>query len=129
MGWFGRLLKPSPTDQAFTNPFTGSVYYAPERMSGLSDEEVADTIFHELEHTSQVRGRTPIGRLKSALGLGEASAPYAARPDEIAAWNAEVRRAASQGRTKMRPQWNTGLYVDQGDIPLRRQGLLAGMKK
>ena len=128
MGLLGRLTQ--PTAQGLTNPLTGSVYISGPMNEGQSTQQLADVVLHELVHRKQVLDKTPLQRagkfFNDLLPSGE---PYHRRPDEMAAYEAEIRRAVGQGRADYTPSFATGQTIEQADIPLRRKTLLQQMKK
>lgn len=128
MGWLGRYAKPGA--QALTNPFTGSISINEPMNVGQTKQQMADTLLHELTHRKQILSESPLQRvgsfLKDLLPSGES---YNRRPEEMAAFEAEIRRAASQGRATYTPSFETGQTIEQADIPLRRQSYLQQLKK
>lgn len=92
MGWLSHALAPSGA-QAITNPLTGSVYYNPAAMEGQSQNEVTNTLAHELTHSRQAQSQPWSSRILG--GLKEAfspSVPYEQRPYEMEAFQTERNR-------------------------------------
>ena len=105
-----------------TNGSTGEISYYPKSLEGLSTQEIADLLTHELTHRKQVL-------TNSVIRGGE---DYWRRPSEIAAYESQVRRAVGQGRGTSTPSFETGQDVYQTDtfLPsMRRQSLLQQLKK
>lgn len=129
MGLLGRLAVPGA--QALTNPLTGNITYNPATNIGRSDAEIADTLLHELTHRKQIMARSIPQRIGSMLADAMLSGlPYHQRPDEMAAFEAEIRRAVGQGRSNYTPSFATGEMTRQADIdlPSSRAAILRALK-
>jgi hypothetical protein len=104
----GRFFMPRGA-MAVTNPFTGNVMYSPDAMQGQSQDDMEQTIAHELTHTRQsmnepwyehavdiVKSLNPWGDEKVPEGIQKGSIldnPYYWRPREMEAFQAERDRA------------------------------------
>jgi hypothetical protein len=128
MGVLGRTARPGA--QALTNPLTGSISISEPLNEGNSEQQMADTLLHELTHRKQVLAQSPWQRVKGLLqDVLPGGEPYHRRPDELEAFEAEIRRAISQGRTTYTPSFATGAMTEQADIPLRRQAMITQLKR
>jgi len=104
---------------AVTNPFTGNITYNPDTMADQSQQDMEQTIAHELTHTRQSQGGGILGHLRDVgdqmvqnvkgiwggnedkvpAGISPNSPyhdPYYWRPREMAAFQAERDRALNQ---------------------------------
>jgi len=97
--------------QAITNPFTGNIRYNPEALQGQSENDLSNTVTHELTHSKQAQ-ETPWYRtaLQAFLPQGE----YSKRPYEMEAFQSERNRSLANNLSMSDPQ--TGAT----DIQLRR---------
>jgi hypothetical protein len=126
-GILGRMALPSA--DGVTNPMTGQVSLNVGNLQGRSTQEIADVLLHELTHRKQVLAKSPLQRVGTFLSdLLPNSEPYHRRPDEIAAYEAEIRRAVGQGRADYTPSFATGQTIEQADIPLRRAAMIKQLK-
>lgn len=84
--------------RAVASPWTGNVTYFPERMQGMSQDEIENVMQHELQHTRQTRQLNPLQRLmmvgRNMLGMEE---EYGRRPRELEAFQAEKDRSRRLG--------------------------------
>jgi len=98
---------------AVTNPFTGNITYNPEAMQGMNQNEIENTLTHEMTHSRQAQ-TTPFyqvlfNALKQGLGMGYS---YNQRPEEMEAFQAERNRTLAQHLPWMRdPQSGMGDYI------------------
>ncbi len=105
-----------------TNSRSGDISYSPGNLAGKQPQEIADLLTHELEHRHQVKTGT----------VDRGGEPYHRQPAEMAAYEAQVRRAVGQGRSTTIPSFSTGEDIYQADIPLpnpRRQAMLQALRK
>lgn len=120
-GFLSRLFMPKST-LATTNPFTGNIGYNPEAMAGVGQDELENTIAHELTHVRQTQNVpwykkimdmvSPVESTPS-IASGSMNSPYQWRPSEMEAFQTERDRTLAHHLPDMRdPQ--TGM----GDIML-----------
>jgi len=108
----------APQAEGYVVPgFGKTIYINPELMKGKSDQEVADTLLHELTHVRQNKSRSVIDNILQTFGQ---QGPYGQRPDEMEAFQAEADRRTKMGRPAI---FGTPHFVDdsqesQGDIYL-----------
>ncbi len=120
-GWFNQLLDVLTPSYMSTDPHSGDISYYPKHLEGKSTQEVADLLTHELTHRKQVKaGTVDVTGGGGALG----STPYYRRPAEIAAFEAQVRRAVGQGRSTVIPSFENGadLYMADTNLPMPKGG-------
>lgn len=117
-GFFSRML--TPKADAYVSP-GNSIYMNPAANMGRSPQEIADIITHEQEHVKQQR-QSPYGATGQLLRrIIPSNTPYAERPEEMAAFQAEKERRYRMGRPQMPIPSMTGqAYVPQ-DINLPRR--------
>ena len=124
----GRFFMPRGA-MAVTNPFTGNVMYNPDAMQGQNQDDLEQTIAHELTHTRQmmsepwttkamdiVKSLNPWGDEKVPEGIQKGSIldnPYYWRPREMEAFQAERDRAQ-----RMKIPWYRDPVLGTGDIML-----------
>lgn len=123
-GILSRLLQPNA--QGYTGP-NRTIYLNPKTMAADRPQEVADTLLHEQTHVNQMkeRGHGTIGEILSTIYNGlKNNEPYAQRPDEIQAFQAERERRARMGRMQSaEPSFTTGEMIVPQDIMLPRKKL------
>jgi len=101
-----RLFAPKGS-MATTNPFTGNITYNPAAMQGQSQDELENTVAHELTHSRQAQNtpwwKTAANLFKSDVtvpaGINQNSPmnnPYVWRPHEMEAFQTERNRAMTQ---------------------------------
>lgn len=101
---------------AVTNPFTGNITYNPEMFEGQTQDDIEQTLYHELTHAGQMQNTPWYGHLKEVgsqmldnvstlwggnedkvpAGISASSplnSPYYWRPREMEAFQAERDRA------------------------------------
>lgn len=92
---------------ATTNPFTGNIHYNPAMIQGQSQDEIGNTVAHELTHSRQAQNtpwwRTAMGLfqpdVKVPQGITPGSTldnPYVWRPSELEAFQTERNRQMMQ---------------------------------
>jgi hypothetical protein len=97
--WFDRMMTAKGV-RATASPWTGNVTYFPERMAseGMDENQIENTLTHELTHSRQTRAMNPLQRLfavgRSILGGEE---EYGQRPRELEAFQAEKDRSRRLG--------------------------------
>lgn len=117
--WYTSLLTPKRA-YAVTNPFTGNITYNPETMADQSQQDMEQTIAHELTHTKQTQdtpwtsmlgdvGKHILNNVSTMWGGNEDKVPagvrqsspyndpYYWRPREMEAFQAERNRASKMG--------------------------------
>jgi len=113
-GFLSRLLQPQA--QAYASPGR-SIYL---NNMEASPDEIASTLLHEQEHVRQMNQRN-----KSFLGelyheAMDSSEPYQRRPDEMAAYDIEKRRALRKGfQQPATPSFTTGKMNMPTDVYLK----------
>lgn len=94
-----------------------SIYLNPATMSGMSPQQVADTLTHEQTHIQQKSGTSPTMNFLRAMFSGPRE-PHNQRPDEMEAYQAEAQRRARMGRPA-EPRMNmAGQMVTPRDVNL-----------
>jgi len=113
-GMFSRLLQPNA--QAYASP--GRSIYLNDIQD--SPEGIASTLLHEHEHVRQMNQRN-----KSFLGelyheATSSNEPYHRRPDEMAAYDVEKKRALRKGfQQPATPLFDTGKMRMPTDVYLK----------
>ena len=87
--------------QAVTNPFTGNIMYDPNMMQGLNQDEIENTLAHELTHSRQAQQDSWV---KTAMQMFMPQEEYNMRPNEMQAFQTERDRALSHHLTTPSPQ-------------------------
>lgn len=93
----------TPNTYATTNPMTGNIYYNPQMMSNMNDDQMQSIMAHELTHSKQVQSNpwyknmwnvitgsdpeVPQGMQNTSLGT-----PYYWKPNEMEAFQAQKDR-------------------------------------
>lgn len=106
--WLTNMMMPRGA-YAVTNPFTGNITYNPDMFEGQTQDDIEQTIAHELTHTRQSQNTpwyghladianslNPWGDEKVPEGIKPGSTldnPYYWRPREMEAFQAERDRA------------------------------------
>lgn len=119
--WLSKFFLPKST-LAVTNPFTGNISYDPAEMAGISQDEMENTLAHELTHVRQTQNMpwykilgsmvSPVEKTPD-IASGSMNSPYAWRPSEMEAFQTERDRTLSHHLPYMRdPQ------TQMGDIQL-----------
>jgi hypothetical protein len=124
-----RLFAPKGA-MATTNPFTGNIHYNPKQLQGIGQDELENTVAHELTHSRQAQN-TPW--YKTVAGLfspdetvpqgapSSMDTPYHWRPQELEAFDAERARTLSHHLPWMRDP-----VTGMGDIQLMKQKVKVG---
>lgn len=94
---------------ASTSPWTGNVTLNPDALNDLSQDEINNTLAHELTHTRQVSQMPFYQRLGSVLAgipenLGISGQPYNLRPREMEAFQTERDRSLRKHLSVPDPQ-------------------------
>jgi hypothetical protein len=118
-GFIGRMMDSAVskliggTPVATTNPF-GGISYNPEQLKGMNQNELEDTLAHELTHVGQFQQMSPWEKFKSSLlpaadeGLPEETKKafrmqgydpaYRGKSTEMEAYNTEQQRQLKRGQ-------------------------------
>lgn len=97
------MLMPSNA-YAVTNPFSGNITYNPEMMKGMSQDELENTLAHELTHSRQANTEPLWKKLmgmftsdeKVPVDKGPLNSSYYWRPNEQEAFQTERDRSLKQ---------------------------------
>lgn len=109
-GYLSRLTHPNTMGYASAG---NTIYLDPRTNAGQTPQEIADTITHEMEHVKQNRndGYGPTMRFLRDMFIPQ-NLPYAQRPDEMAAYQAEKQRRSRMGRMQSAmPSFEGGFYM------------------
>lgn len=88
---------------ATTNPFTGNVSYNPDMMANMSDDEIDNTLAHELTHSRQIKRDGLVGTILNMMKPDVAAPPnsnlltkYHWQPRELEAFQTEKDRTLNK---------------------------------
>jgi hypothetical protein len=121
-GMIDRIINYFAPSYMTTNPRSGDISYYPANLEGKQPQEIADLFTHELEHRRQVKTGT----------VDRGGEDYHRQPAEMAAYEAQTRRAVGQGRSTVVPSFWTGEDIYQADTNLpstKRQAMLKALQK
>lgn len=115
----GRMLMPSNA-YAITSPWTGNITYSPDMMKDMTQDEIENTIAHELTHSRQFANQGIMGTIKNMLTKPKAAtsggflgSSYYWNPDELEAFQTEKDR-----QVRLKQAWPRDPMTGQGDIML-----------
>ena len=127
-----RFLMPK-SSMAVTNPFTGNITYNPEMFGGQSQNDIENTLAHELTHVRQTQD-TPWYKIVGDMFTPDSNAPqglsknspmnnpYYWRPNELEAFQTEKNRTLNKNLPYM-----SDPILGTRDIPLFRPRKKSGI--